>query len=149
MVSGQVTFIVVTGDGTVRKHYVFFERLGMIESFRRLWVCCKSSFYCDLELGHTTLFTYRLLTGTIKNTFFSVLGTIHDRVLYFPKTNCGWPSQTPENWWFVRGTLSSVSEPTIRFVLKPNRRQKRRDLMLPLFLFLEDVLWSLISLGIL
>ena len=29
-----------------------FERLGLIESFRRSWVRCKSSFYWDLELRH-------------------------------------------------------------------------------------------------
>jgi hypothetical protein len=44
-------------------------------------VCCKSSLFWDLEPSFRTNVPF---TGTIKNTV-SVLGTIHDCVLYFPK----------------------------------------------------------------
>ena len=33
-------------------HCLFFERLGLLESFRRPWVCCKRSFYWGFELSH-------------------------------------------------------------------------------------------------
>ena len=79
------------------KHYLSFERSGLIESLRRLWVYCKNGFYWDLEFSHsmkserphafvpcTINWCHVLFTGTIKNTF-SVLGTLHDCLLCFLK----------------------------------------------------------------
>ena len=75
------------------KHYLSFERLGLIESFRRFWVRCKSSCYWDLELSHSMKseshhpfvpINYSLV---LLKRRFSVLGTIDDRVFYFPPKN--------------------------------------------------------------
>ena len=61
------------------KHYLCFERLGLIESLRRLSVACKSSFHWHLELSHTmnsagvtpSFCTFPLLTFTIKPWYHS------------------------------------------------------------------------------
>ena len=61
------------------KHYLWFERLGLIESLRRLSVACKSSFYGHLELSHTmksagvtpSFCTFPLLTFTLKPWYHS------------------------------------------------------------------------------
>jgi hypothetical protein len=39
------------------KYWLCFERLAIFRSFRSLWVCCKSSFYLDLELSYEHLVT--------------------------------------------------------------------------------------------
>ena len=69
------------GSVSCMKHYLWLERVGRIESFRRLWVFCKSNFYWDFsqhEIRDTPFFcffvrffcTCALFTGTIKNTVF-------------------------------------------------------------------------------
>ena len=65
--------------------------LRFIESFRRMWVFCKSSFYWDLELSHSMKsethhpFVPVHYSLVLLKTLASVLGTIHDRVLCFPQ----------------------------------------------------------------
>ena len=55
------------------KHCLYFERLGLLKSFRSLWVCCKSSFYWDFEFSYEHLVT----TWNRRHTILSYQCTIH------------------------------------------------------------------------
>jgi hypothetical protein len=118
------------------KHCLSFERLGLLQSFRRLWVCCKSSlywvvvvYYWDFELSYKHLVTleahhpfvpmYCSLV-LLKTLFLSLVP--YTTVLYFPKKKMRPKIGAPHG--SCGGPPSSVSEPKIRFGSKPNRRKK-------------------------
>ncbi len=80
------------------KHYLRWERLGLIESFRRFWsgVRYKSSCYCqDLELSHIMKsdshhpFVPIHYSLVLLKRLFSVLGTIDDCALISQKKKYG------------------------------------------------------------
>ena len=54
-------------------HWHYFGRLGLLRSFRRLYVCCKSIFYWHFELSYEHLVT----TWNRRYTMLSYQCTIH------------------------------------------------------------------------
>jgi hypothetical protein len=81
------------------KHCHCFENLGLLKSFRRLWVWCKSSFCWDWQLNYEHLVTgwyrshtilsyqYTISWYYLKHFFYP--STIHHCVLHFPKQKFG------------------------------------------------------------
>ena len=82
-------------------HCLFFERLGLLESFRRPWVCCKRSFYWGFELSHRMKsethypFVPMYYSLVLLKTLFLSLVPL-TTMLYFPKKQKSW--LTPQTW---------------------------------------------------
>jgi hypothetical protein len=81
------------------KHYLRFERLGLIGSFRRFCgVCCKTSCYWDFEPSHSMNHSHIILLYLIHYSLvllkdlFSGLGNIENRVYFAKKLRQNWCS---------------------------------------------------------
>ncbi len=108
------------------KYWLCFEKLGLFESFRRPWVCCKSRIYWGFELSHSMKsethhpFVPVYYSLVILKTPFLSFVPFTTVCCISKKKNCVWNRKIGD----PHGMTLPPRFPNIRLTVNPNRTQK-------------------------